>query len=201
MQRLTDQIMAHVAGLPAGAGVSAKALLHLGNRAAVDQALSRLIRRDRLLRAGRGLYLLPVYGRFGTRAPSIEEVIRAIAVQSGEVIVPSGAVAANNLGLTTQVPVRPIYLTSGRSRTFSLGEQTVELRHALRWQLLLGDRSAGEAIRALAWVGAEGVETGMAVVRAKLTPSDLNELVAVAPRLPSWLARCVTKSAYGPCSA
>jgi hypothetical protein len=197
MQRLTDQIMAHVEGLPAGTGVSAKALLHLGNRAAVDQALSRLVRRNRLVRAGRGLFLLPVHGRFGTRAPSIEEAIRAMAAKGGEVIVPSGAVAANRLGLTTQVPVRFIYLTSGRSRIFHLGDQAVELRHAPRWQLLLGDRPAGEAIRALAWLGPEAAESRMAAVKARLAPGDFSELVAVAPQLPSWLARCVTKFAYG----
>jgi len=104
-----------------------------------------------------------------------------VAVQSGEVIVPSGAVAASRLGLTTQVPVRPICLTSGRSRTFSLGELTVELRHVPRWQLLRSDRPAGEAIRALAWLGSEAAESGMAVVKTKLTPSDFSELAAVAP--------------------
>jgi hypothetical protein len=188
--------MAHMEGLPAGTGVSAKGLLHLGNRAAVDQALSRLVRRDRVFRAGRGLYLLPVHGRFGTRVPTIEEAIRAIAAQSGEVIVPSGAVAANRLGLTTQVPMRSIYLTSGRSRPISIGEQTAELRHAPRWQLLLGDRPAGDAIRALVWLGLEAAETGMAAVKAKLTPTDRGDMVAVAPQLPSWLARCVMKAAH-----
>ena len=42
MTRLTEKILAYTAGLPEGAPVSAKSLLHLGNRAAVDQALSRL---------------------------------------------------------------------------------------------------------------------------------------------------------------
>ncbi|CAA0089627.1 Uncharacterised protein [Starkeya nomas] len=105
--------------------------------------------------------------------------------------------AANRLGFTTQVPMRSIYLTSGRSQTFGLGEQTVELRHAPRWQLLLGDRPAGEAIRALAWLGPEAAEARMAAVKARLAPGDFSELVAIASQLPSWLARCVTKFAYG----
>lgn len=68
--------------------------------------------------------------------------------------------------------------------------------HRMR-TLLLGDRPAGEAIRALAWLGPEAAEAGMAAVKARLAPSDFSELVAVAPQLPSWLARCVTKFAYG----
>ena len=51
-----------------------------------------------------------------------------LAKQRGETIVPSGAAAANALGLTTQVPVKSVYLTSGRSRVLNLGRQAVELR-------------------------------------------------------------------------
>jgi predicted transcriptional regulator of viral defense system len=117
MQRLTEQIFAHAKGLPEGTPIVAKGLLHLGNRAAVDQALSRLAERGQLLRAGRGLYLLPVTSRFGRRAPSVDQALEALANQRGEVIVPSGAAAANSLGLTTQVPIRSVYLTSGRTQT------------------------------------------------------------------------------------
>jgi hypothetical protein len=61
--------------------------------------------------------------------------------------------------LTTQVPVRSVYLTSGRSRKMHLGKQVVELRHAPRWQLALANRPAGEAVRALAWLGPERAES------------------------------------------
>jgi len=45
MQRLADQILTHAEGLPEGAPLAAKCLLHLGSRAGVDQALSRLAER------------------------------------------------------------------------------------------------------------------------------------------------------------
>ena len=76
VQRLTEQILVHTEGLPEGAPIAAKGLLHLGNRAAVDQALSRLATRGRLMRAGRGVYLRPVSSRFGVRAPSVEKARR-----------------------------------------------------------------------------------------------------------------------------
>ena len=81
MTRLTEQILSHAAGLPEGAPVSAKSLLHLGNRAAVDQALSRLTERGQLVRAGRGVYLRPIASRFGTRTPSVEQAVEALATQ------------------------------------------------------------------------------------------------------------------------
>ena len=197
MQRLTGQILEHAKRLPEGTPVAAKSLLHLGNRAAVDQALSRLAKREQLIRARRGVYLLPVTNRFGTRAPSVEQAVEAIAAQRGEVIVSSGAAAANSLGLTTQVPVRSVYLTSGRTRKMSLGKQIVELRHAPRWQLTMAHRPAGQAVRALAWLGPEKAESALQTLKRKLPPAAFSELVAAAPQLPTWLARSVGRVAHG----
>jgi hypothetical protein len=197
MARLTEQIQAYAAGLPEGTPVSAKGLLHLGNRAAVDQALSRLAERGHLIRASRGVYLRPVTSRFGTRAPSVEQTVEALAAQRGETIVPNGAAAANALGLTTQVPVRSVYLTSGRNRKMNLGKQVVELRHAPRWQLALANRPAGQAVRALAWLGPENTETALKTLKRKMPPGAFDELVAAATQLPTWLAQSVGRAAYG----
>lgn len=197
MQRLTDQILSHARSLPEGEPVAAKGLLHLGKRAAVDQALSRLAERGQLIRAGRGVYLRPIESRFGTRTPSVERTVEALAKQRGEVIVSTGAAAANTLGLTTQVPVRSMFLTSGRSRTMNLGKQLVELRHAPRWQLTLANRQAGEAVRALAWLGPEKAEAALKTLKRKLPPSTFGEIVAAAPQLPTWLAQSVGKVAHG----
>ena len=197
MQRLTEQILTHAGRLPEGTPLAAKGLLHLGSRAGVDQALSRLAGRGQLIRAGRGVYLRPVTSRFGTRAPSVEQAVEALAVQRGEVIVPNGAAAANALGLTTQVPIRSVYLTSGRSRMMTLGKQLVELRHAPRWQLTLADRPAGQAVRALAWLGPEQAESALKTLKRKLPPAAFGELVAAAPQFPTWLARSVGRVAHG----
>jgi hypothetical protein len=196
MQVLADQIMERASTLPEGAPIAAKSLLHLGSRAAVDQALSRLVRRGRLMRAGRGVYMRPLEGRFGLRPPSVEKVVRAVSEQRGEVVASNGAAAANALGLTTQVPIRMVYLTNGRSRTFSVGKQTVEFQHAPAWQLLLADRPAGEAVRALAWLGPDKAGMALETLKRKLGPSAFGELVSVGPRLPTWLARSVSQAAH-----
>jgi hypothetical protein len=87
VQKLTSQIMGHAEGLPEGSALSAKSFLHLGNRAALDQALSRLAERGELVRAGRGIYMRPVKSRFGSRPPTVEQAVEAVAQQRGEVIV------------------------------------------------------------------------------------------------------------------
>ncbi len=192
MQTLAKQVLERAAGLPEGMPLVAKELLHLGSRAAVDQVLSRLVRRGTLLRAGRGIYVLPVESRFGSRAPSTAKMVEGLATQRGETIVSHGAAAANALGLTTQVPMRAVYLTSGRSRRLKLGAQNVELRHAPVWQLIFPGRAAGDVVRALAWLGPEKAREALRTLRAKLPPSEINEVAAARARLPTWMAQEVS---------
>ncbi len=189
MEVLSQKILTYAASLPEGVPLTAKALLHFGNRAAVDQALSRLVRRGKLLRAGRGVYVRPVESRFGAHAPATSKVIKAMAEQKGETVVVHGAAAANALGLTTQVPVREVYLTSGRSRRLKLGAQVVELRHAPNWQLVLPNRLAGEAVRALGWIGPKGSKEAVRTLERKLPKAELREMAAVRGRLPTWMAQ------------
>ena len=191
MERMAESIMNVATTLPEGVPLAAKGLLHLGSRAAVDQTLSRLAARGELIRAGRGIYMRPVQTRFGPRSPSAEQAIEALAVQRGETIVPSGAVAANALGLTAQVPVKSVYLTSGRSRVLNLGRQAVELRHAPRWQLALGSKTSGQVVRALAWLGPDEAPKALQILRSKLTETAKTELMSAAPQFPTWLARLV----------
>ena len=197
MERLSDTILRYAQGQPEGTPVLAKALLHLGSRAAIDQALSRLVRRGALLRAGRGVYVLPIVSRFGNRAPSAENTVEGLAAACGERIANSGAMAANVLGLTTQVPVKRVYLTSGRSRTLTLGREQVELRHAPPWQLVLAGRRAGEAVRALAWLGRDKAGTATEEVRQRLSEDERRELGTVSAQMPGWLAGTVSAVAHG----
>ncbi len=189
MKSLTRQILGLATREPEGTPLTAKALLHLGSREAVDQALSRLMKRGHLLRAGRGLYVRPTQSRFGVRPPSTETLLRGFEQQRGETLVASGAAEANALGLTTQVPVREVFLTSGRTRRLDLGGRTVELRHAPAWQLVSPGRAAGAAVRAISWAGPERAQEVTGALRRKLSPSDVEELAALRPRVPTWVAR------------
>ena len=104
MNTLPESILLRALALPEGGVVSPKEFLHLGSRAAVDQAFSRLAKEAKLLRIARGAYVAPVCSRFGTRAPAPEKVVKALASQSGDVVAPHGANAANALGLDPAGP-------------------------------------------------------------------------------------------------
>lgn len=197
MQAVAEQILAYTATLPEGVAFRAKELLHLGSRAGVDQALARLERAGAVSRISRGLYVRPTVGRFGPRAPSPSKVVSALATATGEIIATHGAVAANALGLSTQTPLRAIYLTSGRSRTMKVGGQMVELRHAPEWELLLPDQVAGDALRVLAWAGKARAHETVDALRRRLKPAEQENLLGLRGRLPTWLAQEVSSLARG----
>ena len=92
--------------------------------------LSRLARKGELIRVCQGVYVRPIETRFGPRPPSMDKVLASLSALWGETIVPRGGMAANALGLTKQVPVRQVPLTSGPNRKLKLGGPMVELRHA-----------------------------------------------------------------------
>lgn len=192
MRSLPKRIMEHAEALPEATPLCPGALLHLGKRAAVDQALSRLARSGKLMRICHGVYMRPVETRFGVRGPRIGEAIAALSALWGETIVPSGGAAANWLGLTTQNPVRSVYLTSGPSRRLYFGRLSVELRHAPRWQLAAPHRKAGALIRALAWLGPQEVEDGLEAVLPTFSEEDMNELSAARALMPNWMAAPVS---------
>lgn len=175
-----------------GTLLCANALLHLGTRAAVDQALSRLTRRGELMRICQGVYVRPVQTRFGPCPPSIPKVLSSLSTLWGETIVPCGALAANAFGLTTQVPMRLVYLTSGPGRKLTFGRLIVEMRHAPRWQLVAPNRPAGDAVRALSWLDPSEVAEGLCAIRSKLSPEDFRQLAGLRAAMPSWMAESVS---------
>ena len=86
MKSLPERIMEHAEATP----ICPAALLHLGQRAAVGQALSRLARSGRLMRICQGVYMRPIQTRFGRCAPSTEKSLLALSELWGETIVPNG---------------------------------------------------------------------------------------------------------------
>ncbi len=193
MSALTETILATAQGLAEGAILSAKSFLHLGSRAAIDQALTRLKKQGTLLRISRGTYVIPIEtNRFGKRPPSPQSLIKALHQQHGEIIVTHGAHDANTLGLTTQQPIQEIFLTSGRSRVFNLGARTIRLQHGAHWQLAFGQRPAGMAIRALACLGPKKTKTALQHLHQQLSREEWRALCQARSSLPAWMATAIS---------
>ena len=79
----------------------------------------------------------------------------------------------------------------------TLGAQVIELRHVPEWQLVLPGRPAGAAIRALAWLGPKRAGAALRAIRKGLPQSELQAMVGLRGRLPTWMAEEVSALANG----
>ncbi|MGY3281234.1 DUF6088 family protein [Bradyrhizobium sp. S3.7.6] len=162
--------------------------LDVAGRAAVDQALSRLVRGGKLRRLARGLYDFPkLHPKLGPLSPAPDDVAQALARETGSQVQIAGARAANALGLSTQVPAKNNYLTDGPSRRVVLGKRVVDLRHASPKHLIAPGSFAGTVVQALRHLGPVRATDVVRVAGRRLSASDKKTLAKGAVRAPAWM--------------
>jgi len=191
MDTTKTQILARVRRKGDGAVVTPKDFLDLAGRDAVDQALTRLVGQGTLQRIGRGLYHLPrTNDRLGiTVPPDPDMVAQAIGRQTGSRVVSSPAAIANRLGLSTQVPAKPVYLTDGRSRSVRVGKQTFRLRHVAAKRLPDNDDVSSLAIQAIVAAGRSSLDDkAIGILRRRLNPAQRQDLLREARYADAWVA-------------
>jgi len=191
---IQDTIVDQVRRRGRGKVFTPKDFLDIGTRAAVDQALSRLARADTVQRLGRGLYCYPkINKRLGIAIPpEVEEIADTLARQTGSRIAPSGATAANRLGLSTQVPAKPVYLTDGRSRKVRVGNVVIVLKHVPPKELPFGSRTSATVFQALRYLGKDAVDaTVVSRIRKTLSPQNRSRLARDARYTTDWIAETV----------
>lgn len=186
---ISKRVFQHVEAMEPGKPFSSSSLMGLGTRAAVDQALSRLAKAGVVTRLARGIYVRPKRNRFvGEVPPRPAEVAKAIAGATGAVVEVQGAEAARLLGLTTQVPSKPVFHTTGPSRRFCLGEIEVELKHVAARKLALAGRPAGIALSALWYLGKSETTTETVHKLAERLPAEEFEVLRAAMSvMPAWM--------------
>jgi hypothetical protein len=183
-----------------GEAVPVRDFLDLGTRAAVAQALSRLVRQEKIRRVGRGLYELPRVGKLLNKpvVQSPDELIQAWARKNGLRVIPSGAYAANLLGLTTQVPAKITYYTNGRTRSITLGPYSIKLLNRGPKTMDVKGRTAPLVFQALRHLGQKGVAPkATRYLRSKLSKKEKAELKRNLPYAAAWMKPIIEQIARG----
>lgn len=198
MSAVQDQILARIRQRGRGRVCIPKDFLDLGSRDAADQALSRLARLGDIQRLGRGLYLFP--RKTGAAIAAIpadqDEIADALGRQTGSRVVPSGAMAASLLGLTSQIAAVPLYLTDGRTRQIRIGSVVFQLRHAAPKDLPTASRISSMVFQALRFLGKEAVnERVIAKIRRALTEEQREGLLHDASYATDWISASVRQIA------
>ena len=194
-ESIENKILHRIIGKKKGWVFAPSHFLDLGNRAAVDQALSRLVRSGDIRRLARGLYDYPrKHPDFGEIPPSVERVTAALAEKDNLKIQPSGAYAANLLGLSDQVPARVVFLTDGSSRMVQIGNWNIKLKKTTPKNMATAGRVSGLVIQALRYMKQENIDDMIInKLKRRLSVEDKKQLVSDLRYAPAWIEKVVRK--------
>jgi len=197
MQSIDSKILSRIYGSGRGSVFTPGRFLDLGSRDAVDKGLSRLVQKGTIRRLARGLYDYPEHHPvMGILAPSPDAIAQALAGKQGIRLQPSGAYAANLLGLSTQVPARIVYLTDGPSRTVQVGNQEIHLQRTTPRNMGPSGRISGLVIQALRHLGQRHVDDAVIhTLQRKLTDQDKKRLIKDIAYAPAWVGKYLRKIA------
>jgi len=165
--------------------------LDYGNHESVKKALLRLKEKEILVRLAHGIYLYPkVDKELGVLFPSTEEIAKAIARRDKARIVPTGVQALNKLGLSTQVPMKVVYLTDGAARTVKVGKRTITFNKTSPKNLLAIGEISSLAIQALKTIGQNQIdEKTIEKIQSILKNEKKENITNDAKLSPTWVSK------------
>lgn len=188
-QSIEKSVLRRIYGRGRGSVFATNEFLDLGSRGAVDLVLFRLLKKGLLRRVDRGVYGYPEKSQLiGELSPSPEAVAKALARRGSQKLMPSGAYAANLLGLTEQVPAKIEYLTDGPSRRVMIQKLPVVLKQTTPARLATAGRVSGTVAQALRFLRKDQVdEAVIEKLRARLGKTDKKQLLRDIPLVPAWI--------------
>jgi hypothetical protein len=163
--------------------------LNFGSRQAIDIVLHRLVRKGTIRRLARGIYDFPKeHPKLGMLLPSPEKVAEALVGRDGTRIQPTGAYAANILGLSEQVPAKVVFLTDGPSRIVKIGMTTIQLRRTTPKNMAMAGRFSGLLVQALRELGKDHITLERIEHLKRTVPLDARqELLKDIRFAPEWM--------------
>ena len=161
----------------------------IGNPKAVAKTLERLADSGKIRRLARGLYDYPkTHPRLKNLPANYERIAQALAGRDNLKIQPSGAYAANLLGLTDQVPAKIIFLTDGANRTVQINKQKIILKRTTPKNMATAGHISGLVIQALRHLGKDNVDDKIiGILKSRLSNDDKSKIMSDIRYAPVWI--------------
>ncbi|MFV0174514.1 type IV toxin-antitoxin system AbiEi family antitoxin domain-containing protein [Empedobacter falsenii] len=137
----------------------------------IRKVLSRLVQEGLIERLSQGIYLKPKKDPIlGTLYPTTEEIAKQIAQRDKARIAPTGVLALYLLGLTTQVPLKVVYLSDGSQREINIGNRTIQFKKTVPKSFAIKDKLLHLIVQAFKEMGQKEVNDNFL---GKIKPSVL----------------------------
>ena len=153
MQSINNKIINRIYGHGRGWCFTPNNFSDLGSPGAIRITVHRLEKKGTIRRLSRGIYeYSKKHPTIGFLSPDLDKIAEAISVRDAIRIRPSGAFAANMLGLSNQVPAKIVFLTDGSSRRIKIGTREIIFKRTTPRNMAAA-KSSGALILALKYLG------------------------------------------------
>ena len=167
---------------------------HLVSESAIRMALSRLVKKKTLIRLAQGVFYYPKIDRKTgiTLLPSIEDIAEALAKRDKARIVPTGAYAMNKLGLSTQVPMKIVFLTDNVPRKVKIGRTWITFKKAATKNFAYKSYVTMLVSFALSEIGKDNVNPqNIVTIAPTLLQEDKEKIKKDLPLTPAWIRKII----------
>lgn len=184
-----NKVLEKLKNLQKGSVLFADDFLDVGNPQSINKALFRLKQKDILIRLAHGIYSYPKKDKdLGILYPSTEEIAIAIAKRDKARIIPTGVQALNKLGLSTQIPLKVVFLTDGAARSIKIGKRTVTFKKTSPKNLMVKGEISGLVIQALKSIGQDKIEENILSKLLAILQKEKKENIRHDAKLaPAWI--------------
>lgn len=196
MQTIEDKIVSRIYGRGRGWVFSASDFSSEFGRSTIDWVLSSLATSGTIRRVCRGIYDYPKFSELLQQqlSPDFDQVAQAFARKFNWRIQPSGDAALNLLGISLQVPGRPVYLSDGPNRQYEIANYTLEFKKSALKDIGFKHRESGLVVQALKALGKERVDDAViAAIRKQLDVAACKRVLKDTVTATGWVYETIKR--------
>ncbi len=188
-QSIDNKVVSRIYGKKRGWVFTPNHFIDIGSRTGVAKTLERLVGSCTIRRLARGIYDYPEkHPVLGELPANYERIAQALAGRDSLKIQPSGAYAANLLGLTEQVPAKIVFLTDGSNRKVQINKRKIVLKRTTPKNMATAGRISGLVIQALRYLSQGHVDSAIIKkLKKRLSEDDKSQLMNDIRYAPAWI--------------
>lgn len=197
-ESIKNKVFARIQAEPKGWVFSVIDFLPDFKRWEIDRSLTDLEKDGLIRRIIPGLYHYPDYSEILKEfvAPSMRVVAKALARKYDWKIFPEGNTALYYLDLSTQVPGKYIYISSGSSRKYKIGNMDLEFRHRVPKESAITNENANLAVQAIKAMGKvhAGEPDFIKALSMRFSYGEWSEIEKAAKKVAYWILDIIMRA-------
>lgn len=196
MENIDNKILIKIKKSKRGSLFYTEDFLSFGSYKATSKALERLVNQKQISRVARGIFTILEEDKIlGEILPTTEQIAESIRKRDKARIIPTGVLAMNALGLSTQIPLNLVYLTDGSARTVQVGNRNIVFKKTVPKNLSTIGKISGLAIQALKEMSKDKVtENDIAIILEHLKNEEPYRLEHDIKLAPEWIRVIMRKA-------